>query len=158
MPSSRPRAIAIGAGALLLGLLVLAVLGVRSCAQEPVAPGAPVESARDAALVGVAAEGNAVIEVYGSHTGARGPDATTIQVENLIKAAFQQWADPNSFFIPIATASPPWITGTGNTGAPKGDGTADTLISPDGSHPNDAGHKVIADKAVAASRAIYAAV
>lgn len=100
---------------------------------------------------------NAVIFVYGSHTGARGPDATTIQVENLIKAAFNQWGDANSYFIPIATASPPWITGTGNTSSPKGDGTADTLISPDGSHPNDAGHAVIADKATAATRAIVAA-
>ncbi len=99
---------------------------------------------------------NAVVMVYGSHTGARGPDATTIQVENLIKAAFNQWADPNSYFIPIATASPPWITGTGYVGATNGSGTSDTLISADGSHPNDAGHKVISDRSVTAERAIYA--
>ena len=100
---------------------------------------------------------NAVVMVYGSHTGARGPDATTIQVENLIKAAFDQWGDANSYFIPVATASPAWITGTGYVGATNGSGTSDTLISADGSHPNDAGHKVIGDKSVAAERAIYAA-
>ncbi|MER5482650.1 SGNH/GDSL hydrolase family protein [Streptomyces sp. NPDC002812] len=38
----------------------------------------------------------------------------------------------------------PWITGTGNTGAPKADGNADLYVGGDGVHPTDAGHVYIA--------------
>ena len=38
----------------------------------------------------------------------------------------------------------PWITGTGSTANPVGDGNADTYVGADGVHPNDAGHRYIA--------------
>ncbi len=79
------RLAAIGAGLLLLTLLVLAVLGVRSCAQEPAAPIAQVDSARDAALVGVAAEGNAI--TTNAMSNAAEIAATTKENEDAIRAA-----------------------------------------------------------------------
>lgn len=80
------RGLAIGASLLLLVLLVLAVLGVRSCAQDdPAAPIAKVDAARDAALVGVAADGNAI--TANTITAAADNAATTKENEDAIRAA-----------------------------------------------------------------------
>ncbi|MEU6755987.1 SGNH/GDSL hydrolase family protein [Streptomyces sp. NPDC046685] len=43
----------------------------------------------------------------------------------------------------------PWITGTGNTGAPKGDGNADVYVGTDTVHPTDAGHVYLARRILA---------
>lgn len=40
----------------------------------------------------------------------------------------------------------PWITGTGNTSAPKGDGNADFYVGSDGVHATDAGHEYLAGR------------
>lgn len=42
--------------------------------------------------------------------------------------------------------SSPWITGTGNTSATTGEGNSDFYVGSDNVHPNDAGHKYIADR------------
>lgn len=39
-----------------------------------------------------------------------------------------------------------WITGTGNTGATTGEGNSDFYVGTDNVHPNDAGHKYLADR------------
>jgi lysophospholipase L1-like esterase len=38
----------------------------------------------------------------------------------------------------------PWQTGTGNTGAPRGDGNGDIYVLPDGTHPTEAGCQYLA--------------
>ncbi|HEX9832536.1 MAG TPA: SGNH/GDSL hydrolase family protein [Mycobacterium sp.] len=50
-----------------------------------------------------------------------------------------------------------WITGTGDTGSPAGDGNADIYIGSDGIHPNDAGH-VYLSRRMYAARTVLAAV
>lgn len=46
----------------------------------------------------------------------------------------------------VAAYQRPWITGTGNAGAPNGTGNADQYVSQDGVHPTDAGHRYIAQR------------
>lgn len=46
----------------------------------------------------------------------------------------------------LSPATGPWITGTGNTGAPANNGNADIYVGSDAIHPNDAGHKYLADR------------
>lgn len=79
------RVIVVGGAALLLGLLVLAVLGVRSCARDAQPQTASVEKTRDAALVGVAAEGNAI--TADAMTNAADIAATTKENEDAIRSA-----------------------------------------------------------------------
>lgn len=79
------RALAIGGAVLLLVLIGLAVLGVRSCAREPDVPPATIDASRDAALVGVAAEGNAV--TANTITAAAEKAATTKENEDAIRSA-----------------------------------------------------------------------
>lgn len=79
------RGLAIGSGLLLILLLALAILGVRSCAQEPAAPVAQIDSTRDAALVGVAAEGNAI--TTNAMSNAAEIAATTKENEDAIRTA-----------------------------------------------------------------------
>ena len=51
------------------------------------------------------------------------------------------------FINPTGTANADgWITGTGDDGAPIGDGNADIFVSSDGTHPNDAGHLYLAQR------------
>lgn len=99
---------------------------------------------------------NAIILVFGSHAGARGPDAQTLAVDAAIQTAFAQWGDARSAFIPIASDASPWTFGTGNEASTKGDGNADVLIAPDGSHPNNLGHNVYDARGTAAIRAVIA--
>lgn len=79
------RAITVVGSILLLVLIGLAVLGIRSCAREPDEPSATIDASRDAALVGVAAEGNAITAE--AMTNAAGIAATTKENENAIRSA-----------------------------------------------------------------------
>lgn len=49
-----------------------------------------------------------------------------------------------------------WITGTGNSSSPAGDGNADVYIGSDNAHPTDAGHAWIASRIVGHMRALGA--
>lgn len=79
------RAVTIAGIAVLLVLIALAVLGVRSCARGSDAPVAQVDAARDATLVGVAAEGNAI--TTNAMTNAADIAATTKENEDAIRSA-----------------------------------------------------------------------
>lgn len=46
----------------------------------------------------------------------------------------------------LSPATGSWITGTGNTSAPAGNGNADVYVGADAIHPNDAGHRYLADR------------
>ena len=89
----------------------------------------------------------------GSHAGARGPDAQTLAIDAAVQAAFAQWADPRSAFIPIASDASPWTFGTGYVGATNGSGNSDVAISADGTHPTDLGHVIYDQRATAGVRA-----
>ena len=78
------RVITIGGVVLLLVLIGLAVLGLRSCAEEPDKPIAKVDGARDAALIGVAAEGNGIIA--NAMTEAAEIDTTTKENDRAIRS------------------------------------------------------------------------
>lgn len=74
--------------------------------------------------------------------------------EGAVKAAFTQWADPLSYFIPVWTdPTGSWHTGTGYVGATAGDGNAD-IYSVDGAHPNDAGHAYLGRRLANALRSL----
>jgi len=97
------------------------------------------------------AQPNAMVIVLGSWCGSIGPIANVLSAEVEILAAFTQWADANSRFIPVSpsTASA-WISAlTGvvisQAGAPGGG-------SPDGTHPGNVGHSILGDRAAAAIR------
>lgn len=79
------RAVTIAGAVLILVLLGLAVLGLRSCAEEPDAPIAAVDAARDAALVGVATEGNAI--TTNAMSNAADIAAITKENEDAIRSA-----------------------------------------------------------------------
>jgi lysophospholipase L1-like esterase len=70
---------------------------------------------------------------------AGGPNAATISTENAVAAAVTQFADANTYFIPVATAANPWLTGTGNVNSPAGNGNCDVYTGPDSTHPTQAG-------------------
>jgi lysophospholipase L1-like esterase len=76
----------------------------------------------------------------GSHaTALSGPTEAAIQ------AGVADARVPFSYFIPTVNGpNGPWMTGTGNTGAPAGNGNCDLYISTDNVHPNDAGHAYLA--------------
>lgn len=57
---------------------------------------------------------NAVIAVLGVHCGCRGPDTRTTDIETALASSFATWADGNSLFVPVATATPPWFVGDGS--------------------------------------------
>ena len=100
------------------------------------------------------AQPNALIVVLGIWGCSFGPSATLIAVENALKAKFDTWADPFSVFIPVSTdPAGPWMYGTGNVGAPTGDGNADIYSSSDGLHPSRAGGVYCGQKLDAALRA-----
>ncbi|MEH3122424.1 MAG: hypothetical protein PGN16_10680 [Sphingomonas phyllosphaerae] len=79
------RAITFAGLAVLLVLIGLAVLGVRACAREQDAPSSTIDASRDAALVGGAAEGNAI--TADAMTNAADIAATTKENENAIRSA-----------------------------------------------------------------------
>lgn len=75
-----------------------------------------------------------------------------------LKKAFDNWADSNAYFIPIATAADgPWITGTGAVDQPKGDGNMDHYyITVDG-HPLQRGVDYFAQRYAQALKTIFSA-
>lgn len=83
----------------------------------------------------------ALIIVFGIWGAAKGPDATTIAMENALAAQFAVWADPFSIFIPVSTAFEPWEFGTGFQGATNGTGNSDNYVFTDGIHCNTAGQQ-----------------
>lgn len=94
------------------------------------------------------------IVVMGAHAGSSGPSATRLANENAVKAAFDQWADSRSVWVPVSTdPSGPWEFGTGTAGGPTGTGNRDRFGF-DASHPNDAGHLYLGRRAGQAFRAI----
>lgn len=62
----------------------------------------------------------------------------------------------NSNGVLVATHGP-WITGTGNTGAIKGDGNADFYVGSDSVHPTDAGHVYLSRRITAFLRTVMPA-
>ncbi|NQE62971.1 SGNH/GDSL hydrolase family protein [Caulobacter sp. RHG1] len=82
----------------------------------------------------------AVVIVLGCWAGNRGPDATTITMENTILTAAVSVSDPLVFTVPVSTASSPWQFGGGDTGAPTGTSIGDFELNPDKTHWNKAGH------------------
>lgn len=79
---------------------------------------------------------------------SQGATATNINAENAILAGFNQFADSNSFFIPIvtdSTLSGPWFTGSGNVTAPSGSGNNDSY-GYTASHFTQSGYTYLATK------------
>ncbi len=80
-----------------------------------------------------------VLGAWGENTG---PSSAIIASENAVMAAFDQFNDPNSWFIPISTnegSQSAVLFGTGTTSAPNGTGNADFYITTP-PHPNNLGH------------------
>lgn len=61
------------------------------------------------------------------------------------------WVNSSGASAPATGAA--WQTGTGRQGAPTGDGNGDLYLSPDGTHPNDAGTTYLAEQLAANLRA-----
>ena len=77
--------------------------------------------------------------------GANIPLAQTQPLEDAINVAVFSMADPLIFFMPdVTNPAGPYMTGTGNIGAPTGFGNCDIYIDVDTVHPNDAGHDFFA--------------
>jgi lysophospholipase L1-like esterase len=81
------------------------------------------------------------------------PTAGDTTANTAYGAALASMSDANMFFVdPLAAA---WFTGSGNIGAPAGDGNADFCLSSDGNHPTTEGHVALGDHwAAAVSAAI----
>lgn len=75
-----------------------------------------------------------------------GPWATTSRVRSGVNAALKAAVGARSNFIWVPNVDDAWLTGTGNAGAPKGDGNADTFVSADTTHPTPAGIEYLAGK------------
>jgi len=111
------------------------------------APALAAMQAYRAALPGVP------IIVGGIWPGSGGPSAERVAVEAEVKAAFDLWADPLSWWV-AAAAPASWITGTGKSTAPLGDGNADVYVESDGVHPTQAGHDYYGRRWAGAIRSI----
>ncbi|MES2099795.1 MAG: hypothetical protein V4569_08255 [Pseudomonadota bacterium] len=61
------------------------------------------------------------------------------------------WVNSNGASAPATGAA--WQTGTGRQGTPRGDGNGDLYLSPDGTHPNEAGTTYLAEQLAANLRA-----
>lgn len=81
------------------------------------------------------------IVVGGIYGGAGGPSSQCTTAEAAIKAAFDAWADPRSWWVPISTdTAGAWVYGTGKVGATNSSGNSDLYVGSDGLHPSQAGH------------------
>lgn len=96
----------------------------------------------------------AVFIVGGIWAGGSGPNASHLQVEADIKAAFDTWADRNSYYVPIA-ADPQgsWVTGTSSTTNVGTDGNSSYYIGA-APHPSQEGHDYLAKRWATAIRAL----
>lgn len=89
---------------------------------------------------------SSLILVPGPWGGAKGPGSVIQAIESAVSAAVGALSDRMTKFIPVSTATAPWIFGTGRVGATNSTGNSDRVISSDGTHPGDFGHRVIADR------------
>ncbi len=96
----------------------------------------------------------AVFIVFGGFGGATVPLSTVSATENNMSAAVAQFADPNTFFIPMATDVSPWLYGSGYPGHTDGTGNNDWYMSTDGWHPSDLGSAYVGRRMAAAIRRI----
>ncbi len=101
---------------------------------------------------------NAMIVVFGSHVGARGPDTQTLNVEALIQAGFAQAGDQRAYYVPLAADASPWTFGTGYVGATNNSGNSDVAIAADRIHPSDLGHSIYGVRATNGVRSILSGV
>lgn len=99
----------------------------------------------------------ALIIVGGPHSGNRGPDQRTIDIEAALAAAFGVWVDPLSAYVPLAPSTArAWISGTGRVNATTGSGNADVMIATDATHPTELGHQLYARRFASEIRRIIA--
>lgn len=101
----------------------------------------------------------AVIVVFGVNPlqGESSDSGGVRNAELNLKAAFDQWADDNAYFVPIATdPNGPWITGTGSVDAPKGDGNKDLFYTSKDGHPLQRGVDYFAQRYAQALKNIFA--
>lgn len=93
-----------------------------------------------------------VVGVDASSTGLSTPSVSRLATDTFGKAAFDQWADGNSYFIPNSSdPAGAWFTGTGYASARSGSGNRD-MYGYDAAHPNDAGHRYIGSRFAASFR------
>jgi lysophospholipase L1-like esterase len=101
----------------------------------------------------------AVIVVFGVNPlqGESSDSGGVRNAELNLKVAFDQWADDNAYFVPIATdPNGPWITGTGSVDAPKGDGNKDLFYTSKDGHPLQRGVDFFAQRYAQALKNIFA--
>ena len=101
----------------------------------------------------------AVIVVFGVNPlqGESSDSGGVRNAELNLKVAFDQWADDNAYFVPIATdPNGPWITGTGSVDAPKGDGNKDLFYTSKDGHPLQRGVDYFAQRYAQALKNIFA--
>lgn len=100
---------------------------------------------------------HASVFVLGNWCPTGSPTAAQIGMRNLLQA---QAAANGLMFIDNVVAQTTaqinqgWITGTGNLGAPAGNGNADYYIGTDGTHPTSLGHVFLGQKVAAAITAL----
>jgi lysophospholipase L1-like esterase len=79
--------------------------------------------------------------------GGNHSNVVSYPTEAAIQAGVTASGSPFTYFIPTVNGpNGAWMTGTGNTSAPAGNGNCDIYISSDGTHPNDAGHAYLASR------------
>lgn len=89
---------------------------------------------------------SAPIVVQGVDASSSGPSAARLANDTAVKAAFDAWADSNSFWLPNASdPSGSWQTGTGLTSATTGTGNRDRFGA-DAAHPNVLGHRYLGQR------------
>lgn len=99
----------------------------------------------------------ALIIVGGPHSGNRGPDQRTLDIEAALAAAFSVWGDPFAAYIPLSPSTVrAWISGTGRVGATTGSGNADVMITSDATHPSELGHQLYARRLTSEIRRLIA--
>lgn len=121
--------------------IVVVALGINDSSQSAAA----ITAAALLTLQGIRSRlPNAAIVVVGAWAGSTGPSAAVLATENAILAAVNQMGDALCQFIPVSTVMPPWIAGTGRSGAKNGTGNSDWIIGGttgvDSVHPTDSGH------------------
>jgi lysophospholipase L1-like esterase len=106
-----------------------------------------------------AAQPSAFIVLCGNNllrTESGAPGSAQYISEQDAYAAFTQFADPYSLWVPILTsAEGPWITGTGSVESPANDGNMDRFYSTADGHPLQRGVDYIAQRYVQALKAAF---
>lgn len=83
---------------------------------------------------------NAVIAFFGSNASPSSvASGLSVQLENKLATIC---ATKGVIHVPMQTATPPWLSGTGKQGSPAGDGNADYMTGSDGTHPTVLGHRL----------------